>query len=572
MKKFIYSLAAVASMSLFGSCTDFLTEEVRGTENLETFFYTEDQVSQYVGGCYFQLTKLGGWWQVYNTWLMSDMTTDDMWDGNTTQDDGYAMTTHFYPTGQEQGILQNFWGARYQGIASCNLGLESFPKVTTVDESIMKRYIAEVRFLRAFFYFDLVRNFGGVPLVLHTFDDTMSIGRSTQEECYAFIEEELRLAAQDLPVSYDGANVGRATKGAALGILGKAQLYQAGNANKGKWTEAKNTLKQVMDLNVYELLPDFGDVWSPAHNNSKESLFESQQMYDGEVYLLGGSLTVVTGARMGPGDGWSWGQPSSDLENAFLAMGDTERLKYSIIKTNCTDIPGEDDFQQFIDNNASCGRFTSNKDQNPEESTTFQGYMNDFGWTVDDFYNTYLIDPSQHKSARIIRKYFCPTQYRPEVYNTDRIPLNHRILRYADVLLMYAEACAETGDNGSAQDALNQVRGRVGLAPVTATGTALIDAIRAERRLELCNEQCRLYDLRRWEMSDGRKMMEHVFGPNGTFVQYNLGPDADMYEAWNQIESSDKGIRFTAPRDLLYPIPLYEIQHSNGLITQNPGW
>ena len=198
--------------------------------------------------------------------------------------------------------------------------------------------------------------------------------------------------------------------------------------------------------------------------------------------------------------------------------------------------------------------------------------MEDFGWTTEMFSSCYLIDPAQHKSARIIRKYYLPLEDRPEVYNIDKIPLNHRILRYADVLLMYAEACAETGQDGEAQNALNQVRNRVGLSNVVSTGTTLRDAIRAERRLELCNEQCRLYDLRRWEMSDGKKMMEHVFGPNGTFVLYNTGPDADMYEAWNQIESSEKGIRFTAPRDLLYPIPLYEIQHSNGKIVQNPGW
>ena len=562
MKKILYSIAAIVAMTGFSSCTDFLTQDVRGTENLDQYFSNPDQVDQYVNGCYFQITKLGGWWQVYNTWLMSDMTTDDMWDGNTTQDDGYEMTTHFLPTGQEQGILQNFWGARYQGIATCNLGLERIANVNFLDEDLQKRYLAEIRFLRAFFYFDLVRNFGGVPLITDYDSHTLTVARSSQEDCYAFIEAELKLAAADLPLSYAGNDVGRVTKGAALGILGKAQLYQAGSHNTAKWTEAKNTLKQVIDLGQYRLLPNFGDVWSTQYNNSEESLFETQQMYDAN-YALGGSLTVVTGARNGPGDGWSWGQPSSDLENAFLAMGDTERLKWSIIKTACTEIPGEDNFKEFIDNNTKMCKITDAK---------WLGYEEDFGWNENTYYNTYIIDPAQHKSARIIMKYFVPTQYRPAVYNTDQIPLNHRVLRYADILLMYAEACAETGEDGNAQNALNQVRARVHLDPVTSTGTALRDAIRAERRLELCNEQCRLYDLRRWEMADGRKMMEHVFGPNGTFVTYNLGPNADMYEVWNQIESSDKGIRFTAPRDLLYPIPLYEIQHSNGVIVQNDGW
>ena len=99
----------MAGLTLSTSCNDFLTEDVRGSENLETYFSTPEEVETYVGGCYFQIAKGGGWWQIYNTWLMSDMTTDDLWDGNTTQDDGYQDVTHFMPTGYTSGILQNFW-------------------------------------------------------------------------------------------------------------------------------------------------------------------------------------------------------------------------------------------------------------------------------------------------------------------------------------------------------------------------------------------------------------------------------------------------------------------------------
>lgn len=141
-----------------------------------------------------------------------------------------------------------------------------------------------------------------------------------------------------------------------------------------------------------------------------------------------------------------------------------------------------------------------------------------------------MIDPSQHKSARIIRKYFVPLDQRPEIYNIDKIPLNHRILRYADVLLMYAEACNAEGADGDARTALNKVRSRVGLADVTSSGTALRDAIRAERRLELAFEQCRLYDIRRWDADNGKKVMANIMGLNGSFVTYNLGPNADIYE------------------------------------------
>lgn len=559
MKKLIYSLVAGASALALTACDDFLTEDIRGTENLDTYFLTADEVNAYVGGCYFEIAKGGDWWQIYNSWLMSDMTTDDLWDGNTTQDDGYQDITHFMPNAPTNGIIQNFWGARYQGITTCNIAIERIPGAN-MDAVQRDRCLAEVRFLRAFFYFDLVRNFGGVPLITAYTGSTEGVQRSSQEDCYAFIEQELEEVAEVLPQrsQYAAADMGRATRGAALGILGKAQLYQ------GKWEEAKATLKKIIDEGEYDLLPNFGDVWSAAHNNSEESLFEVQQAYLGETYNLGGSLTIVTGCRNGVGDGWSWGQPTADLENAFITAGDTERLRWTIIKTACTEIAGEDDFDKFIANNSSIGKITEAK---------FVGYKEDFGWTDDVYTNAYIIDPAQHKSARIIRKYFLPLQYRPEVYGgTNKVPLNHRVLRYADVLLMYAEACAETNDVTNAQNALNKVRARVGLAPVTSTGTALRDAVRAERRLELAHEQCRLYDLRRWDCANGKKMMANVFGPDGSFVKYNTGTNADMYEKWNQGEPSDKGTRFDENRDLLWPIPQYEIQHSNGAIIQNPNY
>lgn len=558
MRKIIYTLAAILCMAMTVGCNDFLNEEVRGKENLDTYFSTPEEAESYVAGCYFQIAKGGGWWQIYNAWLLSDMTTDDLWDGNTTQEDGYEPVTHFRATANINGILQNFWGARYQGITTCNLGLERIPDVV-MDETLKKRRIAEMRFLRAFFYFDLVRNFGGVPMILKYAETGAGVARSSQDACYEFIEEELKLAAADLPKRSEqsAAETGRATRGAALGILGKAQLYQ------GKWEEAKKTLKEVIDSHEYRLLDNFGDVWSPKHNNSAESLFEVQQKYGGSTYNLGGSLSVVTGCRNGVGDGWSWGQPTSDLENAFLAAGDTERLRWTIIKTMCTEIAGENRFSEFVRNNKEVCGINDKK---------FQDYINTFGWTAGDYYRGYIIDPAQHKSARIIRKYFIPLEDRPEVYNVDKIPLNHRVLRYADVLLMYAEACAETSDDNEAQWALNEVRTRVGLSDVTSTGTALRDAIRAERRLELAHEQCRLYDLRRWDGPDGKKMMCSVMGPEGSFVKYNRSDNADKYEKWNQIESSTKGYYFREDRDLLYPIPNYEIEHSNGAIIQNPGW
>ena len=140
--------------------------------------------------------------------------------------------------------------------------------------------------------------------------------------------------------------------------------------------------------------------------------------------------------------------------------------------------------------------------------------------------------------------------------------------------MMDAEVKNALGKDAEARTSLNEVRGRVGLDPVASsvTGTELRDAIRLERRLELALENNRLFDLRRWKTDDGKPMICSIMGPNGSFVRYNTEESTDQYELSNQIEASDKGITFTAPRDLLFPIPTSEITMSNGTIEQNPGY
>jgi hypothetical protein len=137
---------------------------------------------------------------------------------------------------------------------------------------------------------------------------------------------------------------------------------------------------------------------------------------------------------------------------------------------------------------------------------------------------------------------------------------------------MYAEVENALNKDTEAQWALNEVRHRVGLSSVTSTGKTLRDAIRTERRLELALEGTRLDDIRRWKMDDGKTMMEHLMGPNGTFVKYNTQESTDPYETTNQQENSNKGINFQAPRDLLFAIPNSEITMSNGTIKQNVGY
>ena len=553
MKK-IFTILMMACTLMFSttSCEDFLTEEVRGSQNLDTYFASIDDAEAYVTGCYEALT-CSGWWQINTVWLLSEMCSDDAWMGNTTQSQSdYISLAHYQGNGASNGPISNFWQYRYKGILRCNIGIERISALDVEDTDLRDRLVAELRFLRAYFYFELNRNFGGVPLITGFLmpEQISGITRSTTEQVYDFIEADLLAAADVLPQrsEYSANDAGRATRGAALGLLGKVYLYQE------DWEEARDALQTVISEDEYDLLDEFGQVWDVKYDNSIESLFEVQYTYD-PVQATGGSLATVTGCRNGPGDGWSWCQPTANLEAAYIEAGDTERLRWTIIKTGCTEIAGEEKFDRFIENS--------------QNLSNYDDLVAEYGFEP----NSYIIDPGQHKSARVIRKYFIPTQDRPEVYNTDKSPLNHRILRFADVLLMYAEACNELNDDANARAALKRVRDRVHLPEVTASGTALRDAIRLERRLELAFEQNRLYDIRRWKDDNGDPLIASILGPNGSFVQWNLNEDTrDPYEWQNQGESSDKGSTFNVNRDLVFPIPLYEVTMSNGSIEQNPYW
>lgn len=564
MKQLLAILTLFGSLT-FTSCEDFLTEEVRGQQNLDTYFTTADECVAYITGCYQDIT-CGGWWNINTVWLLSEMCSDDAWMGNTTQSQSdYISLAHYQGNGASNGPISNFWQYRYKGILRCNVAIDRISNAELEDKELQARLVAEARFLRGYFYFELARNFGGVPLITEFKmpEEIQGITRASLENTYKFIEEDLIAAAEVLPKrsEYADADMGRATSGAALGLLGKVYLYQE------KWTEARDVLQKLIpesgytgedaQTTEYDLLPNFGDVWDKDFDNSVESLFEVQYEYHATL-AVGGSLSTVTGARScgaALGDGWAWCQPTANLEAAYSE--DDERREWTIIKTGCTEIKGEteENFTKILNDN--------------KEISVYDDCVEKYNLPA----NSLVIDPSGHKSGRIIRKYYLPLNDRPEVYNTDKSPLNHRILRYADVLLMYAEACNELSDDTHAQAALNRVRNRAGLSPVSVTGNELRHAIRNERRLELAFEQNRLYDIRRWKDDNGKPVIANLMGENGSFVKWNTDPATrDAMEWDNQGEASDKGKSFREDRDLLFPIPLYEVTMSNGSIEQNPNW
>lgn len=521
--KYIFALSMGISIH---SC-DFLDKPILGAETLDGYFYNETECNRYVTGLY-QYIANSSWEPIYMWWIMTDLCTDDGWMGSTYQPAKYV---EFQPVVHYEGTtetstnkyLNGFWECRYKGISEANIGIEHISKAEIPTEK-KNQYLAEARFLRAFFYFDLVRNFGGVPLVLKQLStsESLTTPRNTAKEVYEQIENDLKIASNSLPykdkMTYES---GRINKGIAQTLLSKVYLYQE------KYDDAFIMTDSVIQYGGYKLESDFNNVWS-SNNDSKEAIFEIQTA-DNQMFTLGNPCPVITGSRSD--QGWAWGAPSSHLQKAYEKVGDLIRRKATIV------VSGE----------AIVG---------------------------DPDVTSYKMNANWHKSNRIIRKFYIPKSKRTTPYNDKFNKLNHHIIRYADVLLMAAEAAyhKSSSDENIARKYLNQVRERVQLSKIQPGGKELRDAIREERRLELAFEHNRLFDLRRWKADDGKPMICHIMGPNGSFVKYNLYESKDQFETKNQIESSDKGISFTEGRDELFPIPYQEVQKSNGVIVQNPGF
>lgn len=512
---------------LFGalSCNSFLEEPARSTPTLTEIFNSESAAVSFVNGAYANMLE-SDWWQINFFRQITDMATDDGWAGNTEQPrPDITSIAHYNNIDIGSSYFQTFWNYQFRGIAKCNVIIQEIENVD-FDEELKSRLIGEAKFLRGFFYFELVKNFGGVPVV-ETFDELLQpevtqYSRSTAEEVYSLIEQDFLDATERLPLKsqYASTDVGRATKGAAQAFLAKVYLYQE------RWADAVRLTQEVIDSGEYQLEADFSKVWNVTNPNGVESIFEVQYKSD-PTFRLGGVFGITTGSRND--GGWNWGVPSSHLEKAFLDEGDSIRLRNTIIKH------GEPVFG-------------------------------------DPAVEAFNAAPDRNKSGRINRKFYIPQEHRAIPYVQTNLPLNHILMRYADVVLMHAEASYFTGNETAALNSLEIIRDRVNLTTdMNLSGDALRDAIWKERRLELALEQQRLYDIRRQKVN-GVPVINTIFGPNGSFVVYNTEVSNDPFELANINEDQAKGKTFDPSKHLLWPIPTSEIQLSNGRIVQNPNY
>lgn len=456
-------LPLIFSLTILSACDKFLTEDLKGEFSSETFYKNDKQALQALTGAYDGMA-----FNNFNNaiWVFGDIASDDAEKGGNPGDQSEITYIDKFTADANNGIISNYWSFCYEDIARANNVIANVPSVT-MDETLKNRIIGEAKFIRAYNYFNLVNIFGKVPLKLlpQLTQETIHVPLSEVPDIYLQIEKDLTGAVAVLPVTYGTADQGRITIGAALTLLGKVNLFQQ------KWSSAIGYFQQVEALGIYSLLPDYADNFNMLHKNSVESIFEIQHL-SGQNPFMGNALNQwFAPAEQG---GYYFNAPTQSLVNAFEKndSGDVDpRLDASIGRDGQPWLNGE----LFIASWSPTGYLTKKHQQPLSEVSS--SLKEDGG-------------------------------------------LGYIYLRYADLLLMKAEAFNESGNADSARANLNKVRERArasfhGTPPAdllndnTASDNNLLrTAIQKERRVELAQEFHRYFDLMRW----GKTVAETALG------------------------------------------------------------
>ena len=478
--------------TLLLSCSDDFVNVNSQDENSENFFNTEEDYQNALIGAYDLLQSS------YLNVMLGEIASDNTLAGGESATDvpGIQEIDDMIHT-PINDQLRDIWNWMYGGVNRANYILEFKDKI---DFPNKPNVLGQATFLRAYYYFELVKFFGDVPLAVDQrllFGDQNTIDRTPAAQVYAQIELDLIYAAENLPPNQ--TQTGRVTKGAAQALLGRVYLYQ------NKFAQAAPVLDDVINSGVYDLVADYSTLFENDNENNIESVFEIQytdlegagfgclQCSEGNVAIGFNGPRNFNGPLFE--SGFSFNVPTQEVFDAFDQ--DDARREFAIL-----------DIVAFAQANTD---FNDGAGVSFTEGFEHTGYFN--------------------------RKYI------PRVGDTNigdqnlTNPNNYRAIRFADVLLMGAEAHNQgDGNDELARQYLNRVRERTTLEDINASGSALTQAIYNERRLELVGEGHHFFDLVR----TGRAAQE--------------------------IEG------FTAGKNEIFPIPLVEIQLAGNRWAQNPGY
>ncbi len=499
MKK-TYILSTLV-LILFSSCgTEFLELDPRGQELESNYYTTEDEIFEALVATYDVLQ-----WQGTNGWtmkmgLLNSASDETFAGGSDASDQPSWVAWDAFTLDPFLGPQSGLWNKNFTGIYRANLVLEKLElNAENFSEEFTNRTVAEAKFLRAFYYFDLVRLFGNVPLITKTLggDEIFAQTQNPKAEVYTQIEQDLNDAKNtfELPATIPPSDFGRVTQGAVTALLGKVILYQNDESRMG---EAAALFDEVINAGIYDLEPEYEDIFKTENEFGIESIFEIQH----------------SGNQSGGWENFANGT-EGNYSVQFFGMRDFVGPTYATGWSFCPVTPKLVELMQF-DPRRDATIVDGNLLKAQGASYT-EGYQN------TDYF---------------IRKYAPLADERA----LDGEPAlnwanNEREIRLADVYLMAAEAYARSGDESTAKQRLNRVRQRVSLQPITApSGQDLLDSIFKERMMELATEGHRFFDLVR----SGRAEAE--------------------------LEN------FVVGKHELLPIPQSEIDITEGLIIQNPGY
>lgn len=490
-------------MIIIGCSEDLLNLDNPNQLSQATFFESDAQAIAATNAAYAALQTLGMYSREY--FFLHDLLSDENRKMGSLEIQRGQLVDHVFDPGNV--IIQSVWQGVYRGINRTNFVIESISEAENVTPDLRTRLEAEARFLRALYYFELVSLFGDVPLLLEQAKTADGIPRSSEEEVYSTIFGDLDFAEQNLPNSYDGGDLGRATKFAAIALKGKARLF------RGEYAQAGQELEKVISSNQFNLVDNYFDNFTEETENNVESIWEIQlsTSFGGSGSWSGDGSGIAETTFRGQEYGWrEWRNvtPSSQLVADF-EDGDP-RLSETVYR---------------IGDTFNNGTLTITADIYPDELPSWKKYQNHYKQERDSFNSG----------------------------------INFRVIRYADVLLMMAEAINQgnySPGSGLSSDPLfymNQVRQRPSVnMPAYPTSEypansadEIFRAIAHERMVEFAGEQIRNRDIRRWRR-------------------------AGLLALTNQ---PDPIPQFRDFHDLL-PIPQPEIDNNDALTNseQNPGY
>ncbi len=531
--KFKYKIVALllATSGTMQSCSDFLQKDPLGQDTDVTYYQDANNAILAVNAAYDVLgydegnDGLGNYVNHNYEWMFGDVLSEDAEKGSTPGDMPPLQELKEWRANGSNTIAQAVWQNMFQGVYRANLVIQNLAN-SNIDETLKNRLLGEAHFIRGYCYFYMLRLYGGLPL----FDKPVETSqystskRATLGETYAFIEADFKRALDLLPEKngYEAADAGRATKGAARGYLARATMYQLGtdNTNNHTWQQVYDYTDAIVKSGQYSLTTNYAAIQEDESENNAESIFEIQFAESNVgwgIQRVGTENNIIQNNR----NTWGWGfnNPTQSLVDAFEA--NDPRKGVTVYKTG-----------DIVTGILQVINF-------PSENST--GYLN--------------------RKAAIVK----PT-------TPSQSPQNIRKMRYADVLLMKAEAAAHLGMESEARTILNQIRTRARQStlgkgsvlntmtyepantPASAlpaigasvTGTALMNAIYHERRVELGMEALHFWDQVR----------------TGTYMN-SLSTSVRASAMAHSIQGSVNPIP-------VLPIPLNEVQ-SWGL-QQNPGY